>query len=177
MSDNEARMRQFSATIKGGNTSKESVDLSELIKESNSKYISVITLSPNAKIPTKAFSSDAGWDLYSTQSKVILSGQRDLIKTGIALAIPEGYAGLIWPRSGLAVKKGVDVLAGVIDSGYRGEIQVSLLNTDGYNPVEINQGDRIAQIIIQPVSQLQMVSAESLDNTDRAEGGFGSSGS
>ena len=84
---------------------------------------------------------------------------------------------MIWPRSGLAVKKGIDVLAGVVDSGYRGEIEVALLNTDFELPFTIEAGDRIAQILIQPVSQFDMVVVESLTDTDRGDGGFGSSGS
>lgn len=176
--DNLARMKQFSASISSGSYSEKSVNLAGVILNGDSPtQISVAKLTPNAKTPTRAHTSDAGWDLYSTESKIILSQERSAIKTGISLAIPDGYVGLIWPRSGLAVKKGIDVLAGVVDSGYRGEIEVALLNTDFELPFTIEAGDRIAQILIQPVSQFDMVVVESLTDTDRGDGGFGSSGS
>ena len=176
--DNLARMKQFSTSITGGNMDESSVNLAGVILDGNSPtQISIARLTPDAKTPTKAHKSDAGWDLYSTESKIILSQGRSTIKTGILLAIPDGHVGLIWPRSGLAVKKGINILAGVIDSGYRGEIQVALLNTDTKDPVTIEIGDRIAQILIQPISLFDMVVVESLTDTDRGDGGFGSSGS
>lgn len=137
--------------------------------------INVKLLDVTATIPTKANSSDAGWDLYSTVDIVIPSKQRNTVKTGIALEIPENMAGLIWPRSGLSVKKGIDVLAGVIDSGYRGEIMVCLYNTSDEN-VSINRGDRIAQIIFQEVPCVMMLHQEGLGSSQRGDNGFGSSG-
>lgn len=130
----------------------------------------------DAKCPTKTHESDAGWDLYSVENCLINSGCRAIIRTGISMAIPDGYAGLIWPRSGLSVKKGVDVLAGVIDATYRGEIMVCLLNTDKDFDVRISKGDRIAQILFQPIQDVIMTKVNDLDQTDRNEGGFGSSG-
>jgi dUTP pyrophosphatase len=137
--------------------------------------INVKLLDATAIIPTKANASDAGWDLYSTVDIVIPSKQRNTVKTGIALEIPEHMAGLIWPRSGLSVKKGIDVLAGVIDSGYRGEIMVCLYNTSDEH-VSINRGDRIAQIIFQEVPCVMMLHQEGLGSSQRGDNGFGSSG-
>jgi dUTP pyrophosphatase len=137
--------------------------------------VNVKLLGTDANIPTKANASDAGWDLYSTVDIVIPSKQRNTVKTGIALEIPENMAGLIWPRSGLSVKKGIDVLAGVIDSGYRGEIMVCLYNTSD-DDVLINRGDRIAQIIFQEVPCVMMFHQEGLGSSQRGENGFGSTG-
>jgi dUTP pyrophosphatase len=137
--------------------------------------INVTRKQPNTKLPSKAHESDAGWDLYSCESKTILPSGRKTINTGISLAMPNSFVGLIWPRSGLAVKKGIDVLAGVIDSGYRGEIKVCLLNT-GAMPVTIEVGDRIAQILFQEVPKFKLIETTDLSETDRNSGGFGSSG-
>ena len=132
---------------------------------------------------TKAHLSDAGWDLYASEACVIPPKERRVIKTGISLAIPEGYVGLIWPRSGLAVKKGVDVLAGVVDAGYRGEVMVCLLNTQYFcdisgqeDHIDINVGDRIAQILFQRVPHFKLIEVDDLKDTERSESGFGSSG-
>ena len=137
--------------------------------------INLTRTQPNAIQPTQAHSSDAGWDLYSCEPKSILPNERATINTGISLAIPNSFVGLIWPRSGMAVKQGVDVLAGVIDSGYRGEIKVCLLNT-GNMPVIIEVGDRIAQILFQEVPKFKLNEVTDLNKTDRNSGGFGSSG-
>ena len=137
--------------------------------------ISVKLLENNAKMPTRANVNDAGWDLYSTVDIVIPSKQRNTVKTGIALEIPESMAGLIWPRSGLSVKKGIDVLAGVVDSGYRGEIMVCLYNTSDED-VSISHGDRIAQIIFQEIPRIVMINQEELGSSQRGDKGFGSSG-
>lgn len=127
------------------------------------------------KLPTRANENDAGFDLYSNIDTIILPKQRKTVSTGIALQMPEHFAGLIWPRSGLSVKQGIDVLAGVIDSGYRGEIMVCLYNTSD-SSVVINTGDRIAQIIFQEVPRVIMEVHESLGSSQRGENGFGSSG-
>lgn len=127
-----------------------------------------------ANIPTKANSSDAGWDLYSTEEMELKPGQRHAFHTGIALEIPDGLVGLIWPRSGMSVKNGIDVLAGVIDSGYRGEIKVCLLNT-GDKSCKINKGDRISQVLFQEVPNFKLTLSE-LSDSSRGDNGFGSSG-
>ena len=138
--------------------------------------ISLTRTQPNAIQPTQAHASDAGWDLYACEPKTILPNERAIINTGISLAIPKSFVGLIWPRSGMAVKQGIDVLAGVIDSGYRGEVKVCLLNT-GNMPVIIEAGDRIAQILFQEVPKFKLIETTDLNETDRNSGGFGSSGS
>jgi dUTP pyrophosphatase len=111
--------------------------------------IKIKLLNEDAKIPTRANLTDAGADLYSSENVEIDTGCRKLISTGIFLEIPEGYYGRIAPRSGLAVKNGIDTLAGVIDSSYRGEVKVALLNTDKDFSFHIKKGDRIAQLIIE----------------------------
>jgi dUTP pyrophosphatase len=143
------------------------------------KGINVKRLTESAKIPTKANEADAGWDIYSDEDVIINANTQRLISTGISIEIPNGMVGLIWPRSGLAVKHGVDVFAGVVDSGYRGEVKVCLFNAGSVwtTPrVEIAKGDRIAQILFQPVPSFHLQEVDSLDDTDRGEGGFGSSG-
>jgi len=137
--------------------------------------INVKLLDNKATIPTRANENDAGWDLYSTIDTIIPPKQRKTVKTGIALEMPNHMAGLIWPRSGLSVNKGIDVLAGVVDSGYRGEIMVCLYNTSDDN-VSINCGDRIAQIIFQEVPRVMMTNQEELGSSQRGFKGFGSSG-
>ena len=139
------------------------------------KTINLKKVEPHAKIPTRANQSDAGWDLYSLVTRSISPSQRVTIRTGISLQIPEEYVGLIWPRSGMSVKNGIDVLAGVVDSGYRGEIKVCLLNTSR-EWMDIKEGDRIAQILFQEVPHFQLQEVDILQNSDRGEGGFGSSG-
>ena len=113
-------------------------------------------------------------DLYATEQKWDDYGNF-VFHTGLAMEIPEGYVGLIWPRSGLAVKNGIDVFAGVIDSGYRGEIKVCLYNSSDWN-VDFKAGERIAQIIIQKLEYVEMLEVEHLQDSSRGEGGFGSSG-
>lgn len=137
--------------------------------------VGVKIIENNGKVPTQANENDAGWDLYSVVDTVIPPKQRKTVKTGIALEMPERMAGLIWPRSGLSVKNGIDVLAGVIDSGYRGEIMVCLYNTSD-EIVSISCGDRIAQIIFQEVPRVMMFNQEELGASQRGDNGFGSSG-
>ena len=128
-----------------------------------------------ATIPTRGSEEAAGYDLYSIESGVISAGERKVVKTGISLAIPNGQFGRISPRSGLAVKKGIDVLAGIIDSDYRGEIMVVLINL-GKDAVLYNVGDKIAQIIFSKYETTDFNVVENLDDTNRAEKGFGSTG-
>ncbi len=133
---------------------------------------------PQATIPTRANDTDAGYDLYAAVNGRIEGKNRDIINTGISIAIPEGYYGRIAPRSGLAVKNGLDVLAGVVDSGYRGEIEVVLQNL-GYMDFEYSEGDRIAQLIIEKCHDVEweeVEAQEGLYSSERGEGGFGSTG-
>lgn len=139
--------------------------------------VSVKKLDLDAHIPTKAHKDDAGWDLYSNENAVIYPSEKVIIKTGIALAIPRGYYGRIAPRSGLAVKNGINVLAGVVDAGYRNEIGVVLINHHIDNQFPIAKGDRIAQIIFERVDPFEIEEVlEFFDNTHRGMGGFGSTG-
>ena len=130
-------------------------------------------LTETSTTPTKANSSDAGFDLYSDEDVIIKSGESVLVSTGVAMAIPENHAGLIWDRSSIGVK-GIHRFAGVVDSGYRGEVKVCLFNTG--EDYKIVRGDRIAQILIQPVPNIELREVEDLNNTERGIGGFGSSG-
>lgn len=138
------------------------------------KKIKVLTLSGTAKIPTKAHDSDAGYDLYSDKDITLLPGHRAKIPTAIAIAIPKGYSGFIWDRSGIG-SKGVKVHGGVIDSSYRGEIMVCLGN---YSSEEIYfpKGSKIAQIVFKETPHFEMVEVDDLDETVRGNKGFGSSG-
>jgi len=129
----------------------------------------------SAKTPTRANDSDAGYDLYSTQEGIIPAGGRRIVKTGISVAIPPGFYGRVAPRSGLAVKRGIDVLAGVIDSGYRGEIGVVLQNLSDHH-FEFSQGERIAQLILEQCNTIGWVEVEELEDSVRSDGGFGSTG-
>lgn len=132
-------------------------------------------LEEDAMIPSKANKSDAGYDLYAIEDVNIPSRGRALVRTGISMAIPENHVGLIWPRSGLAVKAGIDTLAGVIDSGYRGEVCIVLQNHTNHD-YHIKKNDRAAQIIIQQLPIIKLELVEDLHKSDRGDGGFGSSG-
>ena len=118
---------------------------------------------------------DAAFDLRSAEEGVIAPGEKKVIKTGLKMAIPQGHVGLVWDRSGLAAKHALHVLAGVIDSGYRGEVGVVLKNL-GDAPVEITKNMRIAQMLIQPVVRAHLEEVDQLDETERGDTGFGSSG-
>jgi dUTP pyrophosphatase len=136
-------------------------------------------LDPRAKLPARAHPGDAGLDLHALEDAVLEPGQRAQLRTGIAVEIPEGQAGLLLPRSGLAARHGISVVnaPGLIDAGYRGEVEVLLLNTDRQTPVRIAAGDRIAQLVLIEVALPDVVEAEELSATPRGAAGFGSSGS
>lgn len=131
-------------------------------------------LTSTATIPTRGSEQAAGLDLYANGNFVVKAGTHAIIPTGVAVAIPDGYCGQVWPRSGVSARYGVDVLAGVIDSDYTGELKVVI--QCGQQDFCINQGDRIAQLLIVPVSMLQCIEVDSLDDTERGAGGFGSTG-
>lgn len=137
--------------------------------------IKIKLLSENAKVPAAGSVFSAGYDLYSAESGQISSGQRALVKTNISVAIPNGYYGRIAPRSGLAYKHGIDTLAGVIDSDYRGDVGVILLNT-GSEPFSYSKGDRIAQLIIEKCHDVNWVKATKLEESKRNDGSYGSTG-
>jgi dUTP pyrophosphatase len=135
-------------------------------------------LEDRARLPTRAYPGDAGLDLHALDDTWLGPGERASVRTGIAVEIPEGQAGLVLPRSGLARRHGISVVnaPGLIDAGYRGEIQVLLLNTDRSEPFAISPGDRIAQLVIVNVHTPEVLEVEALALSERAAGGFGSSG-
>ncbi len=137
-----------------------------------------IKLSKRATIPTRAHDNDAGLDLYAAEGARIPPGNRVSVGTGLAVAIPEGLAGLVLPRSGLALKHGVTLVnsPGLIDPGYRGEVRVLLLNTDQTSDYQCAAGDRIAQLLLVPIATASPLQADDLDASIRGAGGFGSSG-
>jgi dUTP pyrophosphatase len=140
--------------------------------------ISVVRLDSDLPLPVYAHSGDAGIDLLAREDAFVpAAGGRVLVPTGIALALPRGFAGFVLPRSGLALKHGITVAngPGLIDCGYRGEIKVVLLNTDPIDDYEVHRGDRIAQLVVQRVSEVVWNEVDSLDGDDRG-GGFGHSG-
>lgn len=138
----------------------------------------VAKLKDDAVLPTRAHDGDAGLDLYACEAAHIGPGERWSVGTGVAVEIPEGHAGLVLPRSGLAKKHGIALVnaPGLIDAGYRGEVRVLLLNTDPAETFRVEPGDRIAQLVITPVTLAEPVEAESLSDSARGDGGFGSSG-
>lgn len=140
--------------------------------------VQIQRLSDDVPIPSYAHPADAGADLVSTIDVTLAPGERTLVPTGIALALPVGFAAFIHPRSGLALRHGLSVVntPGTIDAGYRGEIKVLLINHDLHEPMEIVAGDRIAQLVIQRVEQAMFIEVDSLPDSARGDGGYGSSG-
>jgi dUTP pyrophosphatase len=140
--------------------------------------LQVRLLSEQARVPTRAHEGDAGLDLRAAEGTTIGPGKRASVGTGVAIEIPSGYAGLVVPRSGIAAKYGISLVnaPGLIDSGYRGEIRVLLLNTDREQPFAIDPGDRIAQLVVTPVVAAEPVEALALSLSARGDGGFGSTG-
>jgi dUTP pyrophosphatase len=138
----------------------------------------VVRLDPRAVLPSRAHAGDAGLDLYALEAATLQPGERTAIGTGIAVEIPEGQAGLVLPRSGLAARHGIALVnaPGLIDAGYRGEVKVLLLNTDPTAEFEVAAGDRIAQLVIAAVAAPEVVEVDALAESARAEGGFGSTG-
>lgn len=137
----------------------------------------LLRAAPEAR-PSYAHSGDAGADLLAAESVTLGAGSRALVATGVSIALPEGYAAFVMPRSGLAVKHGVTVLnaPGVVDAGYRGEIKVALVNTDSSVDYEIAVGDKIAQLVIMPVVRATFTAVDDLPDSVRGAGGFGSTG-
>jgi len=131
-----------------------------------------------AGAPAYAHPGDAGADLVSTDDLTLQPGHRATVGTGVSIALPDGYVGLVVPRSGLAARHGITVVnsPGTVDAGYRGEIRVTLLNTDATEPYSISPGDRIAQLIVMPVTRARFIPVERLPGSQRGEGGFGSTG-
>ncbi len=134
-------------------------------------------LRPEASLPGRAYAGDAGLDLAAVERVVLSPGERAVVPTGIAVAIPEGFAGFVQARSGLAMRHGIAVVnsPGLVDSGYRGELRVILLNTDRDETFVVEAGDRIAQLVVLPVPELELVEVEELPESERSVRGFGSS--
>lgn len=135
-------------------------------------------LDPEVALPSYAYEGDAGLDLCANEDAVLAPLERRLIGTGLAIAIPEGYAGFVQPRSGMALKRGLSMAntPGLVDSHYRGELKVCAVNLDPERPLAIARGERIAQLVIQRVPPVRLVEVDRLDDTDRGSQGFGSSG-
>jgi len=135
-------------------------------------------LDPTVELPSYAYSGDAGLDLRSSEEVTLAPHERRLVSTGLAIAIPEGYAGFVQPRSGLALREGLSMAntPGLIDAHYRGELKVCAVNLDDKKDIHITRGERIAQLVIQKVPAVELVEVDELDETDRGVGGFGSSG-
>jgi dUTP pyrophosphatase len=135
-------------------------------------------LHPDALLPTRAYDGDAGLDLYALEPVRLGPGERAAVRTGIAIEIPPGQAGLVLPRSGLAARHGIALVnaPGLIDAGYRGEVQVLLLNTDRASPFTLDAGDRIAQLVLVRIEAPEVCEVEELAASERGTGGFGSSG-
>ena len=140
--------------------------------------VPVKKLDDSLDMPAYAYEGDAGLDLRATEDAVLQPFERKLVSCGIAIAIPQGYAGFVVPRSGLAAKHGISIVnaPGLIDSNYRGEIKAILVNLDPHNPFEINHGDRIAQLVIMATPAVTLMASSELSDTERGTGGFGSSG-
>jgi dUTP pyrophosphatase len=140
--------------------------------------ISIRRLDPELPLPSYAHPGDAGADLCSAVDLTLQPGERALVPTGIAMALPEGYVALVHPRSGLAARHGISIVnaPGTIDAGYRGEVQVCLVNTDPHEPFTVIRGDRIAQLVIQRFESASFVEAEDLPASARGVGGYGSTG-
>ena len=135
-------------------------------------------LRDDAVVPTRAYEGDAGFDLAACERVELGPGERATVGTGLAVAVPDGFAGFVQPRSGLASRHGVTIVnsPGLVDSGYRGEVRVVLLNTDAREPFVVEAGMRIAQLVVLPVPDVEPVEVDELPESERGTGGFGSSG-
>jgi dUTP pyrophosphatase len=140
--------------------------------------VTILRLDPDLPLPSYAHPGDAGADLYAREDVTLAPGERRLVPTGIALALPEGYVALVHPRSGLAHRSGLSIVnaPGTIDAGYRGEVQVCLVNLDPATPIELRRGDRIAQLVIQQFATAAFVEVGDLPDSSRGAGGYGSTG-
>ena len=140
--------------------------------------MNIPTVAAEGSLPTYAHPGDAGADLRATEDVVLEPGERRLVGTGVALALPDGYVGLVTPRSGLAARAGLSIVnaPGVIDSGYRGVIKVCLVNLDPRETVRLSAGDRIAQLLVMPFATASFIEVDTLDETVRGDGGYGSTG-
>ena len=132
-------------------------------------------IDPGAKLPQRAHLHDAGIDIFSLERMIVSPGKRVAIRTGISIEIPEGYAGLVWDKSGIAIKEGLTTIGGVIDSTYRGELLIGIVNI-GTTEYVFDKGHKVAHLLIQKIELVDIIEAESLSDTARGESGFGSTG-
>lgn len=153
--------------------------MSDPVTPSSSLGIPVVRLDPGLPLPSYAHAGDAGADLHAAVDVVLAPGERALVPTGIAIALPLGYVALVHPRSGLAAKHGISIVntPGTVDAGYRGEIKVLLINLDPHESVELRRGDRVAQLVIQRVERAAFEEVDALPDSTRGSGGYGSTGS
>lgn len=140
--------------------------------------VQLMLLDPGLPLPSYAHPGDAGADLHLTADTVLQPGERRLVGTGVAIGLPEGYVGLVHPRSGMAARHGLSIVnaPGTVDAGYRGEIRVTLINTDAKDAVRFTRGDRIAQLVVQRVERMALHEVARLPGSDRGDGGHGSTG-
>ena len=140
--------------------------------------VSVVRLDPELPLPAYAHPGDAGADLLTTVDVLLAPGERAMVPTGVALALPDGFVALVHPRSGLAARHGLSIVntPGTIDAGYRGEIKVMLINHDPAAPIELRRGDRIAQLVVQRFERARFVEVDELPDSVRGDGGYGSTG-
>lgn len=140
--------------------------------------VQLMLLDPGLPLPSYAHPGDAGADLHLAADIVLQPGERQLVGTGVAIALPEGYVGLVHPRSGMATRHGLSIVnaPGTVDAGYRGEIKVCLINTDPATPIRLSRGDRIAQLVIQRFERARFVEVRELPASPRGDGGYGSTG-
>jgi dUTP pyrophosphatase len=148
------------------------------VSDDDAVRVQVRRLDPGLPVPSYAHPGDAGADLHTTVDVELLPGERAVVPTGVAIALPPGYAAFVHPRSGLAAKQGVSIVnaPGTVDAGYRGEIKVTLVNLDPRQPVRFARGDRIAQLVVQRVAQVRFAEVDELPGSARGDGGFGSTG-
>ena len=140
--------------------------------------VQITRITPDVPLPAYAHPGDAGADLVTTVDVTLAPGERELVPTGVALALPDGFVGLVHPRSGLAAKHGLSIVnaPGTVDSGYRGEIKVCLINLDQHAAITLRRGDRIAQLVIQRFERAEFIDVEALPESVRGSGGYGSTG-
>lgn len=152
--------------------------MSNVSLDSTPVRVRILRIDPDLPPPAYAHPGDAGADLATAEDVVLDPGERATVRTGLAVALPEGYAAFVHPRSGLAARCGLTVVnaPGTVDAGYRGEIRVTLLNTDATTPVKLARGDRVAQLVIQRVEHAVFVEVDELGDSARGAGGFGSTG-
>jgi dUTP pyrophosphatase len=146
--------------------------------EPTSLTVEVVRLDPDLPLPSYAHPGDAGADLVTTVDVTLAPGERAMVPTGVAIALPEGFVALVHPRSGLAARHGLSIVnaPGTVDSGYRGEIKVLLVNHDPAEPIELSRGDRIAQLVVQRYERVEFAEVDVLPDSVRGDGGYGSTG-